>query len=411
MRQPRHGHTVMMLITGMLLLSAAAQAQISWQHSDLAGVWVTSLAVGFGVPLYAGTYTNGVYRSTDDGMHWTPANSGMTTADIGSLAVNTGILFAGADNGTVYRSSDHGDTWTQTLLGVNDDVHALLVLSDNTLLAGVNNEGIFRSTDDGAHWAQTTVTAVNVHALAVSRTGRVFAGTSGGVFHSSNSGVEWTRYNTGLTTTAVHAIAVGSDGAVFAGTTHGVFRLADLTQSWVEASAGITSTFIYALACNPVGSVYAGTAGGGVFGSINANGTWWTENANLTNLVVYALAVDGGPGYLYAGTRDGLFRSSRSTVGVSEPAGAAAVGCALGQNYPNPFMSSTTIPCTLDRPGTVRLSVRDVLGRELRRIVHTERRAGLQSIPFDADGLPSGIYQCVLEAGTETRMRMMTIAR
>ena len=64
-------------------------------------------------------------------------------------------------------------------------------------------------------------------------------------------------------------------------------------------------------------TLYAGTAGGGVFKSTDAGGTWSALNTGLTDLAVNALAIDPlTPTTLYAGTGTGVF-SLQQTTGAS----------------------------------------------------------------------------------------------
>lgn len=73
-------------------------------------------------------------------------------------------------------------------------------------------------------------------------------------------------------------------------------------------------------------------------------------------------------------------------------------------NYPNPFRGRTTIRVQLREPGTVRLAVYDLSGREVRTVVDEWMTEGLHEIPFEADGLPSGTYlaRVVTDAGALT---------
>jgi hypothetical protein len=64
----------------------------------------------------------------------------------------------------------------------------------------------------------------------------------------------------------------------------------------------------------------------------------------------------------------------------------------LSQNYPNPFNSSATIKYQLPVDGAVRLSVFNVLGREVTTLVNESKSAGFYTARFDASHLPSGIY-------------------
>jgi len=64
----------------------------------------------------------------------------------------------------------------------------------------------------------------------------------------------------------------------------------------------------------------------------------------------------------------------------------------LYQNYPNPFNPSTTIKYELPKSSKVRLSVYDVLGRELSVLVNERREAGVHEVKFDGSNLASGVY-------------------
>ncbi|MEG8947935.1 T9SS type A sorting domain-containing protein [Rosettibacter firmus] len=62
------------------------------------------------------------------------------------------------------------------------------------------------------------------------------------------------------------------------------------------------------------------------------------------------------------------------------------------RSYPNPFNPSATISYELPTDGFVRLSIFDVLGREVETLVNEVKPAGFYDVTFDASNLPSGIY-------------------
>lgn len=64
----------------------------------------------------------------------------------------------------------------------------------------------------------------------------------------------------------------------------------------------------------------------------------------------------------------------------------------LAQNYPNPFNPTTTIRYQLPISTTVKLSVFDMLGRELTTLVNARQPAGTYQVNFNASGLASGVY-------------------
>ena len=64
----------------------------------------------------------------------------------------------------------------------------------------------------------------------------------------------------------------------------------------------------------------------------------------------------------------------------------------LSQNYPNPFNPSTVIKFTLPEAQNVKLTVFDVLGREVISLVNEHRNPGVYEVNFDASELSSGVY-------------------
>ncbi len=80
---------------------------------------------------------------------------------------------------------------------------------------------------------------------------------------------------------------------------------------------------------------------------------------------------------------------------------------ALEQNFPNPFNSATVIRYRLPVAVSVHLAVYDALGGEVALLTKGPQRAGTHEVRFDASGLPSGVYFCLLRAGSFTATRKM----
>ncbi len=83
----------------------------------------------------------------------------------------------------------------------------------------------------------------------------------------------------------------------------------------------------------------------------------------------------------------------------------------LYTNYPNPFNPSTILTFDLVEAGHVKLSVYDVLGRQVELLVDESMPAGRHSVVFDAAGLPSGLYLYRIEAGAFSDMRKMVLMK
>jgi hypothetical protein len=98
-------------------------------------------------------------------------------------------------------------------------------------------------------------------------------------------------------------------------------------------------------------------------------------------------------------------------AGVRAPEDPLGTASALSQNYPNPFNPSTTIKFELPKSTMVRLSVYDMLGREVSVLVNERREAGVHEVKFDASGLSSGVYFYRLTAGTFVQARKLLLLK
>lgn len=85
----------------------------------------------------------------------------------------------------------------------------------------------------------------------------------------------------------------------------------------------------------------------------------------------------------------------------------------LQQNFPNPFNPSTTIVFDLPSEGRVRLTVTDLLGKEVAMLADERRPAGTHEVRFDAASLslPSGVYFYTLAAGGSVQSRKMVLTK
>ena len=64
----------------------------------------------------------------------------------------------------------------------------------------------------------------------------------------------------------------------------------------------------------------------------------------------------------------------------------------MSSAWPNPFNPSTTLRFAMKQTGHIRLSVYDVLGREVAELVNGTREAGYHKVSWHAEAAPSGVY-------------------
>ena len=112
-----------------------------------------------------------------------------------------------------------------------------------------------------------------------------------------------------------------------------------------------------------------------------------------------------------------------SVSGRMEQEGSAAMATAsedeeelpdevmLMGNYPNPFNPRTTIAYALPASARVRLSVYDMLGREVATLVDGVQHAGRHAVVFDAMSLSGGTYLYRLDVSGQVRTGLMTLMK
>lgn len=84
----------------------------------------------------------------------------------------------------------------------------------------------------------------------------------------------------------------------------------------------------------------------------------------------------------------------------------------LHQNFPNPFNPTTVIRFDLPSAMPVTLTVTDALGREVATLADRMRmEAGTHSLPFDAAGIPSGVYLYSLKTKDAVLTRRMVVMK
>jgi photosystem II stability/assembly factor-like uncharacterized protein len=217
------------------------------------------------------TWRRGTYMFDVRAIAFDPDSSSVVYA--GSSLVDLG--FGRTVPGAVYLSVDGGETWNMPdPLFQPSRVYDLLITPIGTLIAATH-DGVFRSTNQGRDWqlAFGTGFAANGAALDPSD-GSIFVSTAsngffdsttvGTVLRSTDDGEHFQQLfaGSGLTSIAVDQSAPLN---IYAGTAGGVVHSSDGGSSWSVLDSGL-SGLVWTLAIDPrTGSVFAGTYSGSIF--------------------------------------------------------------------------------------------------------------------------------------------------
>jgi len=250
------------------------------------------------------------------------------------------------------------------------------------VLAGTH-DGMYLSTNNGETWNNVNDTLININALATVGSD-IFAGRyfwpypigfappspPGGVFRSTDGGLSWSPFNSGIPEyPQVYSIAVHGEN-IFAGSSPGLYASTITGNNWVNVGRSLPEFPVLSMYVND-SNIYVGMQRGGI---------WSVPLSEVT----------------------AIKQPTWTTVPSS---------FRLLQNYPNPFNPTTTISYQLSAVTQVNLSVYDILGRRVETMVNAKQNAGSYNVTFDANRLASGVYFYRLEAGAFSQTKKLMVIK
>lgn len=369
----------------------------------------------------------GVYRSTDGGSNWTRLISGITdTTNIQQIVidpVNPQIAYIAIFTGTgnaingLYKTTDGAATWVPITNGIGTIKNFLSLAinprNPNVLYAGssfnpqtsLGPSKIYKTVNGGALWTDmsaglpslsTDIKPIRCISIGNPDTSLVLTGlfqntdSLGGMFVSTNGGLNWVRKNNGLpnavgTLPRSCIIRPGSQNEFYAG-------LGNSTNTLV-----------------------------GIFKTTDAGTSWFSFNSGLMVNTYTVRAIDfrlTGDTTLYLGVAhpsvtagQGVFEFSFSPVGINDPVSIHPDTYSLSQNYPNPFNPETEIMFSLPQGSFVEINVYDVSGRLVKTLVNRYMSAGRHTAKMEGSDLSSGVYFYKLTAGSYINVKKMILLK
>jgi photosystem II stability/assembly factor-like uncharacterized protein len=282
--------------------------------------------------LYAGTWRLG-YKSSDFGSTWTLVNRGMPLdSDVFSISVhrrNPEIVYASACSG-VFRSSNGARSWTHLRvhprrLTVRAHVVYIDPVDSRRIYSGTT-EGLFVSPNDGQTWTRLTRENVTVNAVQVDPRDnrRILIGTEyQGLLASEDGGRTWKESNTGFVHRKISWMIAdprASEGflAGLLSGAGGLYRYDNRDHNW-ELSQIAPGTRILSCLILPDGKGSLAGTSQGLFWLPGGSRVWKKMPGSIARRTIYSLEMDSAGPVLYAGTDQGIYRTSLSVMDFRMP--------------------------------------------------------------------------------------------
>jgi len=348
-----------------------------WSNSSS----LSKSAANAGDALYA-VSSSTLYVSRDSGSTWQVDTAGLGTAYAWDIDVDTsGFAYAATTDGLFIQNPDTGAWHPVTAFTQSKNLYRVFVDRKNRILVGGNGEGVYLSTDNGTSWSVDTSGIGNQSAnlFADDAFGNLYVVTFYPPMHiykSSGGTSSWQVIDGPINSIALNNTDINAllgDSVLIAGTSFGLFVSTDQGNTWTMNNNGIAAEFFSGFLKSTTGKWITGTSLG-IF-SKNPSDTSWMKSYPVSGYNrpvsfagdglggIYAISshtIAGGP-IVFKSTDNGASWNP-DTAGISlvrtgvffvDESGGQHVGTSQwGSSYPSLFFTkSVGGSWTLDTAG------------------------------------------------------------
>ena len=226
---------------------------------------------------------NGLHRSEDNGHSWRIL-TGWQTEEVLSVALDpkdSALIYISTPFG-IYKSTDDGSHWTKKMDGMKKWFVKRVILdrTNPDVLYAAGEDDLYRSTDRAEHWMPLHAGASLIEAFVQlpGDSKRLLVGTEDGAVRVSTDGGNTWQAGKGLPVTAFYGLCSSSDGhTLYAGGFQtGLFKSVDggLTWNLLWQNSDIEAIFTVFVTPDDPRHLMVGTSGQGIYESLDGGATW-----------------------------------------------------------------------------------------------------------------------------------------
>lgn len=274
---------------------------------------------------------------------------------------------------------------------------------------------VCKTTDNGTSWERQDISEPLegwAYDLAIDPADPdiVYAGGIPNLYKTVDGGGTWIVSSLGIDGYVSDIeIDLQNTDIIFAGTPSGIYKTADAAMTWQYAGLGDVN----AVVIDPwaTDTIYAGT-NAGVFNSRDQGNTWHAmglENEHITEMKI------DPDDYLFAGTEGaGMFRWNIDVSVVEKPTNVQIQQ--LMYAAPNPAMNRTTIYYQLINTSAVSLTIYDIQGRLIKKLINIQQPPGVYAVPWDGiddnnKPVSAGVYFYKLSVDGRTAIQKIILLK
>jgi photosystem II stability/assembly factor-like uncharacterized protein len=408
-------------------------------------------------------YSGKVLRTTNGGTGWDSIVCGATDKINSVFLINTNTGFLVGNGGVILQTTNGGINWNLQTSGTTNNLLSVKFVNANTGTAVGNSGTILRTTNGGTNWStQTSGVYPNFNDVFFSSADIGTAvGASGTILHTTNGGINWVVQPSGTSSIIYSVYFADANTGIAVGISGLVLKTTNGGNNWITQ---------YSCCGNALNSIYLSDANNGTivgnFGTIMryssasplpaptlispVNGAMnlsqpvkfdWNSVPSATSYRIKissdslfnstikdsTIAMDstvfsGFPnGYYYwkvaginiggTGAYSSVWKFQVNSSGINMVSSVIPKEYKLYNNYPNPFNPTTKIKFDILKNGLTKITVYDMLGREIKTLINENLTAGSYEVEWNATNFSSGIYFYKMTSGNFTSIKKMVLLK
>jgi len=351
-------------------------------------------------------------KTTNTGINWTYKTIDSTCEFYSVSFVNSQTGFvSGArveypnSTGIVYKTTDSGNNWFISIYPSGFLTRSLYFINSNTGFLVDALGAVAKTTNSGLNWQSSYSVSGRYfyHIQFLNDNTGYFSGSQGVLYKTTNCGVNW--INRSISTNnhirkiqflnELTGYALGTDPD-WAKTN--IFRTTDGGLNWSSALAANNARMWSMHFFNDSTAFIAGENGISLRTTDFGN-SWYSPQLITCSNLNSIIFLNENTGFIHGDNGIILKTTTGGLTAINQNISVSPESFSLSQNYPNPFNPVTNIKFDIPKSGLVKITVFDLLGRELTTLVNEQMQPGSYNVDWDASNYPSGVYFYRLEAG------------
>lgn len=393
--------------------------------------------------IMGGAQDNGTPRTLTGGLNnWTDITGGDGFYCLVDYTTSQRV-YASTQNGALERSTNGGNSFMSGTNGLDLTYsnwmtpYVMDKTTPLTLYCGTYK--IFKTINGMQSWTAISPDLTNGHIqnlgtittvdVSKSNPNVIYCGTDdANVWVTTNGGTNWTKINSGLPYRWVTRVTIHPDSAnVCYVTLSGykvdslgahIYRTSNYGSTWISLHGNLPDAPLNDVIIDPADYKTLYVASDiAVMYTTDLGTTWQVLGTGFpTNVPCHHILLHNPSRTLYVWTHGrSIFKINTPLVGISNNQNGVPVSYRLYQNYPNPFNPSTKIKFDVPAVGTVlrtvRLTIYDILGREVTTLINGNLKPGTYEIQWDASSFSSGVYFYKLTASGFSDVKKMILIK